>query len=507
MAAFTSQEIQVWRQPIAKVIPTGEPPRLTLGNGAEVIPPPALLRHMRQGDELTLPAPQGLSLRPQFLASSRTSNQYGREIFLAPLSFVGAPRKNSRGEFSLLGEVAEKSLGIDRVLIPQKAVTTWFYRAPSLLNQNDSFYTILRIAPAASPAELRIAAKIRLLELERENASKLAIAMLERAFNILAHPDLRWHYDSWLLNPEMPLPFPYSGAGSIMVSGKRSTDGQTFFADRILSFRPDLCTRTISVRLRDCNFFHDCARYWDAGRRIEVWLDSSLLHTPCGPEWNQWKHHLGARVEIQADFVVQVRFRPNRGEFERSEWQIALPSRIRAIIPHNLDEQLAKAQQQHSQFGKYAAQIEEIRKLLETQALERAELRLLCDQCGIPSGFDITQITWSADYQTAFYSHLARAACRLYFFRSEYIFETQRAVVVETPEAGHATYVFRRPTQFERFLALYISVTKQDIRKNRQNVANHLGFVTRLHHGKNIDNWLAELTRYVGEPLSAIDAE
>src|SRR5579871_2329294 len=137
----------------------------------------------------------------------------------------------------------------------------------------------------------------------------------------------------------------------------------------------------------------------------------------------------------------------------------------------------------------------------------RAELRHLCDRSGIPSSFDMTQITWSADYQTEFYSHLARAAYRLYFFRSEYIFETQRAVVVETPEAGHATYVFRRSTQFERFLALYISVTKQDIRKNRQNVANHLGFVTCVHHGKNIENWLAELTRYIGEPLSSIEAE
>ncbi len=506
MAALPSQEIQVWRQPIAKIIPTGEPPRLVLGNGAEVIPPPALLLHIRQGDEVTLPAPQELSLRLQFLVSSRTSNRHGHEIFLAPLSFVDAPRKNSRGEFSLLGDVAETSLGISRVLIPQQAITDWFYQTPSLLNQNDSFYTILRIEPAASPAELRIAAKIRLLELERDIASKLAIAMVERAFNILAHPDLRRHYDSWLLNPELPLPFPYSGAGSIMVSGKRSSDGQTFFADRILSFRPDLCTRTISVRLQDCNFFHDWAKYQDASRKIEAWLDSSLLHTPCCPEWNHWKHHLGARVEIEADFVVQTRFRSIRGELERSEWQIALPSRIRANTPKDLDEQLAKAQQQHSQFGKYAAQIEEIRKLLETQALERSELRRLCDRSGIPSSFDMTQITWSADYQTEFYSHLARSACRLYFFRSEYIFETQRAVVVETPEAGHATYVFRRPAHFERFLALYISVTKQDIRKNRQNVGSHLGFVTRVHHGKNLQNWLAELTRYIGEPLSSLDA-
>jgi len=64
---------------------------------------------------------------------------------------------------------------------------------------------------------------------------------------------------------------------------------------------------------------------------------------------------------------------------------------------------------------------------------------------------------------------LARRARRIYLFRDEYIFDLQKAVVIETLRLGHATYVFAKPRNMDTFLAVYTKITKDDIRRNRDN--------------------------------------
>src|SRR6516162_8347734 len=53
-------------------------------------------------------------------------------------------------------------------------------------------------------------------------------------------------------------------------------------------------------------------------------------------------------------------------------------------------------------------------------------------------------------------------------FREEYIFDVEKAVVVETPQLGHATYVFAKPRSMDSFLSLYTKITKDDIRAKSQ---------------------------------------
>jgi hypothetical protein len=94
------------------------------------------------------------------------------------------------------------------------------------------------------------------------------------------------------------------------------------------------------------------------------------------------------------------------------------------------------------------------------------------------------------DYDSFFYRQLSRRACRIYLFRGEYIFDLEKAVVVETPQLGHATYVFAKPRNIEGFLALYTRIAKEDIRRNRDNVGERLGFLGRIIHGMNPRAWL-----------------
>ena len=124
----------------------------------------------------------------------------------------------------------------------------------------------------------------------------------------------------------------------------------------------------------------------------------------------------------------------------------------------------------------------------------------------MPGDFDVAQITWKPDYDALYYRQLCKRARRLYLFRSEYIFDLERAVIVETPQLGHATYLFSKPVNMTEFLAVYGSVTKDDIRYNRGNVAERLGFLGRLIHGHNPQAWLKELKVRLGETLNYAEA-
>jgi len=103
--------------------------------------------------------------------------------------------------------------------------------------------------------------------------------------------------------------------------------------------------------------------------------------------------------------------------------------------------------------------------------------------------------------QFHYFKQLCKHARSLYLFRSEYIFDLETVVIVETPQLGHATYLFSKPASMTEFLAIYGSVTKDDIRHNRGNVAERLGFLGRLIHGHSPRAWMKELKTRLGETV------
>jgi hypothetical protein len=53
----------------------------------------------------------------------------------------------------------------------------------------------------------------------------------------------------------------------------------------------------------------------------------------------------------------------------------------------------------------------------------------------------------------------------------------------------------------EAFLAAYIRVSKEDIRRNGDSAAEQLGFLGRILHGANPRAWLKELRAKLGQPV------
>ena len=170
-------------------------------------------------------------------------------------------------------------------------------------------------------------------------------------------------------------------------------------------------------------------------------------------------------------------------------------------LPSDFQQQLETARTTYHRFGQYWRALDQIRLHLEHRAVERTELVRICSELRLPGDFDVCQISWRPDYDRFFYRQLSRRALRTYLFRDEYIFDVEKAVVVETPQLGHATYVFSKPRSMDSFLALYTKITKDDIRWNRNNAAERLGFLGRVIHGTNPKAWLKELRQRSGEGI------
>src|SRR4029077_9703953 len=278
-------------------------------------------------------------------------------------------------------------------------------------------------------------------------------------------------------------------------------DGKTFYASRILSFRPEQNSKQLQAPLRTITFYEDHAIYRDSRHRLEVLFDRASLPLLWDSGWNQWKHLLGAEVGVRAPFIQSGKYQHRAGAWHLVKWETALSSRLEVALPPNIAEQVAEARRLHHRFGEFAGALDQIRASLESVPIERGDLQQLCARLGMPGDFDIALITWKPDYDAFFYKQVSRRARCLYLFRSEYIFDLERAVVVETPQLGHATYLFSKPASMSEFLAIYSKVAREDILRNRSNVAERLGFLGRLIHGLKPRGWLNELKARLGETV------
>ena len=124
--------------------------------------------------------------------------------------------------------------------------------------------------------------------------------------------------------------------------------------------------------------------------------------------WNQWKHLLGAKVELQGTFVETGKYRNRRGEWQLIKWETALPSRIEVKLPADIAEQIETARKSYHRFGEFSDALAKIRARIEREPMEREQLRSLCWDLGIPGNFDIAQINWKPDYDPFFYRQLSR---------------------------------------------------------------------------------------------------
>jgi len=499
----------VCQRKVVKTNPKGPKTECLFADGTSILVSNFLASFISAGDELLFPLEREAADAGTQIYIRKTHPEEKRwDVFQAEIGYATQPQKDKRNNLFVCAEVHGGRLGIVSIQIRCEALTDYFYVANRrrAWDRQPSFYELLRVNPKVSLAELRLAFKLRTLELSTAHAPTGDLRALNRAFNILAHPELRACYDALLNDPASPALFPYGGFGSLLVGGDCSRDGSTFYASRILSFLPEQEFKHFRAPLRNVAFYKDHAIYRDARRKLEVFFDQASLPLLWDSSWNQWKHLLGVKIGVKATFIQSGKYQHRAGAWHLVKWQTALPSRIEVALPANIAEQIADARKMHHRFGEFAESLDRIRARIESAPVERADLQELCAGLGMPGDFDVALITWKPDYDALYYKQLCRRARRLYLFRSEYIFDLERATIVEMPQIGHATYLFSKSTSMSEFLAIYGSVTKDDIRHNRGNVAERLGFLGRLIHGSNPRAWLKELKLRLGESLDYAEA-
>src|SRR6266567_4101405 len=210
---------------VLQIEPHGEKTAFNLSEGGRILVSNLFAAHLGPGDEITFPLAFASDAGTEIYIHKNPPLQRQRDVYQVSIGYAAQPKSDKREQFYVRAEVPRGCLGISALYFPCEVLRDYFYAADRCLpwEKQKNLFDILRIPPSASPAELRLAFRLCGLELRAAGAPTRDFNILERAFNILAQPELRACYVT-LLSTRSPGPaiFPYGGFGSIVVSGERS---------------------------------------------------------------------------------------------------------------------------------------------------------------------------------------------------------------------------------------------------------------------------------------------
>ena len=245
--ARTNPPPNVCQRLVLRTNPKGTKTECVFADGTAILVSNLLASLIHVRDELRFPLElETADAGTQIYIRNTNPEERRRDIFQAEIGYVTQPRKDRRDNLFVAAEVRGSCLGISAINLRCEALRDYFYvgNRHRSWDRQPSLYELLRVDPSVSPAELRIAFKLRSLELRTAHAATEHLHALERAFNTLAQPELRACYDALRSDPASPALFPYGGFGSLLVAGDLSRDGKTFYAfsHPILSTRAKLQT-------------------------------------------------------------------------------------------------------------------------------------------------------------------------------------------------------------------------------------------------------------------------
>ncbi|MCL4851248.1 MAG: hypothetical protein KJZ78_07665 [Bryobacteraceae bacterium] len=473
-----------------------------LDDGSTLHLPAFLGKFIKRADVVRVLSPG----KDDLLIERSNSRSRPQCLLYTTIGYVAQPKLSENGAgFLARVELPEHSSGPKAMFLSGDAIRRYFYALDDSKAPQD-LYALLGVSAAATPANLRMAWRVRQLESSVRATEPAERVWAERAFNILSHPDLRNCYDTLRRDEDATPIFPYGGFGSILVQGSLSKDGEAFFANRILAYKPEMRPRKVSLLLRQCEFFADRLICREPRRKLEVWLDLGLLpgiHWDL--TWNNWKHWLRSRIAADATFVRAGKYRLRNGEWVLRTWFVALPSRLQVTVPEGIPADMERARAIHTLLGQHAEVVGKIRAEVEKQPVEHAEIQEWFDRLSTSPHLKPQHVTWRPDYEPYYFEQLRKRSATWFLFREEYLFTWANVLIAEIPALGHATYVFKKPEDVRAFMRRYSQVTREDLRRNRDNVATDLGFVGRVVRGRKKKRWLNDVLKLAGEKADYVE--
>jgi len=428
----------------------------------------------------------------------------GRPDLVQILIMAAGPPKRDRhgGGFVILDAIAAQH-GISKVLVTAAQIRDYFF-APdrsAAWEQQPNWCEVLRVRKSSTPAEIRLAYRVRRLELKAngDESNHSLQAQLARGLQMLLDPDLRQSYFSLVENPEANIAFPPWTVGCLRALGQRKDD--LFVVRDFVGFVPRAEDRTLRLPLRRFRFDDGEAIYRDARKRTIIRFDSCLLPMQWTDEWNTWAHLALGSMTVKATFWQQTRFRRTEAGFQPTVWSQPFQTTLVVQNPSSIAPRFAAARAFWEHFHPHADIVALLRARLEQEAIETQEAAQWCQAHGVRSPVEARWINWEPDYEEAYYRELAARAKAVYLFRNEYLFLFDQTVVSEIPQAGHACYIFHPNTSLTAFLRSYAQTTRHAIRTEPKIARNTLGYAGRIPHVKDLSVWIKKIERAFTSPM------
>src|SRR5438552_6746407 len=172
-AAVIAETIRHGR--VVEIKPEGGKVACRFSDGGRVLVSTSLAAHVRPGDEIDFPlAVDSAGAGTELYIRKTSSSGRTRDLYQAPIAYAAQPKADKRDKPYVRAEVSAGRLGICSIHLPCEALREYFYVANrhQPWERQTSLYETLRINPSDSLAELRLAFKLRQLELRVAGASK-----------------------------------------------------------------------------------------------------------------------------------------------------------------------------------------------------------------------------------------------------------------------------------------------------------------------------------------------
>jgi hypothetical protein len=421
-----------------------------------------------------------------------------------PTTAAAPPKRDRHGRGFVMLDASGAQDGIFKVLVTAAQIRDYFYSPDRSAQwaEQPSWFEVLGVRKNSTPAEIRLAYRVRMLELKMKGieSNRSSQAQLARGLQILLDPDLRRDYLLLLEDPDASLAFPPWSIGLLRATGQKK--GELFLVNELVSFFPRIEQRTVRLALRRFRFEGPEAVYRDARKRILIRFDSSLLPMQWTDEWNTWAHLALGSVTVRAMFWQQTRFRCTETEFQPRVWSQPFQSTLAVQNPSSVAPRFEAARAFWEHFHPHSDIVALLRARLEQEAIEAQQAAEWCCAHGVRPPIDSRWINWEPDYEECFYRELAARARAVYLFRNEYLFVFDQTVVSEIPRAGHASYIFRPNTSLNAFLRSYAQTTRHAIRTEPKNARTTLGYAGRIPHLKDLSVWIEKIARTFASPAT-----
>ena len=418
-----------------------------------------------------------------------------------PTVAAGRPKQNRSGRGFVLLEAAGAQHGIERVLVTTTQIRDYFFAPDRSISwaEQPSWFEVLGVRDTSTPAEIRLAYRVRTLELKAGLGSSTGLtqAQLARGLQILIDPELRRDYLALRNDANHIVSFPPWTIGCLLASGQKK--GELFVVHDLLRFAPQAEERSVCIALRRFRFEGPFAVYRDARKRMLMRFDSAILPLQWREDWNTWTHITLGSTKVNATFWQQTRYRRVDSDFRATTWLQPFASTLTIQDSAFLVSRFEAARAFWHRFHPHAEVVALLRARIEQEPIEARQATEWCMSRGVRAPIDARLINWEPDYDESYYRELAARAKAVFLFRSEYLFLFDNTIISEIPKSGNASYIFHPPNSLEAFLRQYARTTRHAIRSEPAVAKKTLGYCGRVAHPKETAVWIAKIERTLAE--------